>query len=68
MRLLTYVVGLGFICFSSSDTALLIWGGWIRHTFLLPPVRVTFTNRRVYVMRFFARPLGVFFFSWGSTY
>jgi hypothetical protein len=37
-------------------------------TFLLPPVRVTFTNRRVYVMRFFARPLGVFFFSWGSTY
>jgi hypothetical protein len=37
-------------------------------TFLLPPVRVTFTKRRVYVILFFARPLGVFFFSWGSTY
>ena len=35
--------------------------------FLLPPVMVTFTKRRVYVMRFFARPLGVFFFSCGST-
>ena len=32
-------------------------------TFRLPPVRVTFTNRRVYVILFFARPLGVFFFS-----
>ncbi len=37
------------------------------HTFLLPPVIVTLTNRRVYVILFFARPLGVFFFSWGST-
>ena len=36
--------------------------------FLLPPVMVTFTQRRVYVILFFARPLGVFFFSWGSTY
>lgn len=36
-------------------------------TFLFPPVIVTFTNRRVYVILFFARPLGVFFFSWGST-
>lgn len=37
-------------------------------TFLLPPVIVTLTNRLVYVILFFARPLGVFFFSWGSTY
>jgi len=29
---------------------------------------VTLTNRRVYVILFFARPLGVFFFSCGSTY
>src|SRR5690349_2396810 len=36
-------------------------------TFLFPPVRVTLTKRRVYWMRFFARPLGVFFFSCGST-
>merc|ERR1712093_730716 len=35
--------------------------------FRLPPVMVTFTKRRVYVILFFARPLGVFFFSWGST-
>ena len=34
----------------------------------LPPVIVTFTKRRVYVMRFLARPLGVFFFSCGSTF
>ncbi len=33
----------------------------------LPPVMVTFTKRRVYVSLFLARPLGVFFFSWGST-
>ncbi len=38
-----------------------------QRTFLFPPVIVTFTNRRVYVILFFARPLGVFFFSWGST-
>ena len=37
------------------------------HTFLLPPVICTLTNRRVYVILFFARPLGVFFFSCGST-
>jgi hypothetical protein len=37
-------------------------------TFLFPPVRVTFTKRRVYCILFLARPLGVFFFSWGSTY
>ena len=30
-------------------------------TFRLPPVIVTFTKRRVYVILFFARPLGVFF-------
>jgi hypothetical protein len=35
--------------------------------FLLPPVMVTLTKRRVYWIRFFARPLGVFFFSCGST-
>ena len=35
--------------------------------FLLPPVMVTLTKRRVYVILFFARPLGVFFFSCGST-
>lgn len=29
---------------------------------------VTLTKRRVYVSLFFARPLGVFFFSWGSTW
>lgn len=33
----------------------------------LPPVMVTFTKRRVYTTRFFARPLGTFFFSCGST-
>lgn len=37
------------------------------HTFLFPPVIVTFTKRRVYVILFLARPLGVFFFSCGST-
>lgn len=36
--------------------------------FLLPPVRVTLTNLRVYCIRFFARPLGTFFFSCGSTF
>ena len=36
--------------------------------FLLPPVMVTLTKRRVYVILFFARPFGVFFFSWGSTW
>ena len=39
----------------------------VKQTFLFPPVIVTLTNRRVYVILFFARPLGVFFFSWGST-
>lgn len=39
-----------------------------KSTFLFPPVIVTFTKRRVYVILFFARPLGVFFFSCGSTY
>jgi hypothetical protein len=50
------------------------YNGWFQfslwefiHTFRLPPVIVTFTNRLVYVILFFARPLGVFFFSWGST-
>ena len=38
-----------------------------KRTFRFPPVIVTFTNRRVYVILFFARPLGVFFFSCGST-
>src|SRR5437763_10107971 len=37
-------------------------------TFRLPPVIVTLTNRLVYVILFLARPLGVFFFSCGSTY
>lgn len=36
--------------------------------FRLPPVIVTLTNRRVYVILFLARPLGVFFFSCGSTF
>ena len=36
-------------------------------TLRLPPVRVTLTKRRVYVRRFFARPLGTFFFSCFST-
>jgi len=36
--------------------------------FLFPPVRVTLTKRRVYRILFLARPLGVFFFSWGSTF
>jgi hypothetical protein len=35
--------------------------------FRLPPVMVTFTKRRVYVILFLARPLGVFFFSCFST-
>lgn len=39
----------------------------VTRTFLLPPVRVTFTNLRVYWILFFARPLGVFFFSCFST-
>ena len=38
------------------------------HTFRFPPVIVTLTKRLVYVILFFARPLGVFFFSCGSTY
>lgn len=38
------------------------------HTLRLPPVMVTLTKRRVYVIRFLARPLGVFFFSCGSTF
>lgn len=38
-----------------------------RLTLRLPPVRVTLTKRRVYWMRFLARPFGVFFFSCGST-
>ena len=33
----------------------------------LPPVMTTFTKRRMYVRRFFARPLGTFFFSCFST-
>lgn len=37
-------------------------------TLRLPPVMVTLTKRRVYVSLFLARPLGVFFFSWGSTF
>lgn len=41
--------------------------GQISPTFRLPPVIVTLTKRRVYWMRFLARPLGVFFFSCGST-
>lgn len=36
--------------------------------FLLPPVIVTLTNRRVYVILFLARPFGVFFFSCFSTF
>lgn len=62
----------GFI--TQSSIMLLGWGssGRCKHeleilssesTFLLPPVMVTFTKRRVYVILFFARPLGVFFFS-----
>ena len=62
---LAYEVGLGFICYPSAPA----------HpekipslrTLRLPPVMVTLTKRRVYVSLFFARPLGVFFFSWGST-
>lgn len=49
---------------------LLLWSSYdvgLGFIFLLPPVMVTLTKRRVYVMRFFARPLGVFFFSCGST-
>lgn len=37
------------------------------HTFRLPPVMVTLTNRRVKTMRLYARPFGFFFFSCGST-
>lgn len=42
--------------------------GCRRRTFRFPPVIVTLTNRLVYCRRFLARPFGVFFFSWGSTY
>lgn len=35
----------------------------VERTFLLPPVMVTLTKRRVYEILFLARPLGVFFFS-----
>ena len=46
---------------------------WLRffnyvHTFLLPPVIVTLTKRRVYTILLYARPFGCFFFSWGSTW
>jgi hypothetical protein len=41
---------------------------WNGRTLRLPPlVMVTLTKRRVYMILFLARPLGVFFFSWGST-
>ena len=36
-------------------------------TFRLPPVITTLTNRRVYLMRLRARPLGTLGFSWAST-
>ncbi|KAL7529365.1 hypothetical protein ACHAWF_002954 [Thalassiosira exigua] len=36
---------------------------------LFPPIPVTtLTYRRLYCMRFFARPRGCFFFSWASTF
>jgi hypothetical protein len=57
-----YDVGLGFIC-RIVKTCLAHDKFSARHTFLLPPVIVTLTKRRVYVILFFARPLGVFFFS-----
>ncbi len=57
-----YVVGLGFIWKNRVRSAVGVMERVIR-TFLLPPVRVTLTKRRVYVILFFARPLGVFFFS-----
>ena len=64
-----YDVGLGFIYLPVSDLwkhKNISYGGEIC-TFRLPPVIVTLTNRRVYVILFLARPLGVFFFSCGST-
>lgn len=46
-----------------STQVLIVYEVGLGFIFLLPPVSVTFTNRRVYVILFFARPLGVFFFS-----
>jgi hypothetical protein len=66
-----YDVGFGFIyivpsaCVSSNIYRQNLH---LQLTFLLPPVMVTLTKRRVYVILFFARPLGVFFFSCGSTF
>lgn len=50
-----------------STLRLGIVGRQVCLTFLLPPVRVTLTKRRVYVSLFLARPLGVLAFSCFST-
>lgn len=63
---LAYEVGLGFIWDMSAPAHYSTFTHL--RTLRLPPVMVTFTKRRVYVSLFFARPLGVFFFSWGSTW
>lgn len=47
----------------TSFTDLSLYEVGLGFIFRLPPVRVTFTKRRVYVILFLARPLGVFFFS-----
>lgn len=44
-------------------TVVVVYEVGLGFIFLLPPVMVTLTKRRVYVILFFARPLGVFFFS-----
>lgn len=61
------VRNIGYVTVDGGDWSEQAEGTGTR-TFLFPPVIVTFTNRRVYVILFLARPLGVFFFSGGSIY
>lgn len=51
----------------SQSLPLVVYEVGLGFIFRLPPVMVTLTKRRVYVILFLARPLGVFFFSCGST-
>ena len=60
-----YEVGLGFIYRRQHSFVSLEWRAHL--TFRLPPVWTTLTNRRTYLRRLRARPLGTLGFSWGST-
>jgi hypothetical protein len=66
MLKIVYVPGLGFIYFRRQQTESRIMLSILNifiFTFRLPPVRTTLTNRRVYLWRLRARPLGVLAFS-----